>query len=377
MPEHSHPLPKTSRAAVLRAPHERVEIREIPIPPPEPGAIVAKVEAATVCGTDVHMWQGDLQPEWPVGMGHEMVGRVAALGEGVVRDSSDQPLQVGDRIVWAYPWCGKCYYCTIARQPSLCPYARMNGWRSAEKYPFLCGGFADYCYILPECRPVKVPDEVDSAIASSATCALRTVVHGFERLHAYGGIGVQPSVVVLGTGPVGLYSLAMAMVAGAGLPISIGAPQARIELARRWGATHTINMEEATDPAERIAMVKKWTGGRGADIAIEAAGPAAAFEEGIQMIRRGGRFLVIGQATKKAVQFSPRMINSGMLEIIGVVSAHVQHFYKAMEFLKNNRMRFNFDEMITNSYPLSGVNEALESMAAMREIKPAIIPALG
>ena len=181
-------LPKTSRAAVLTAPRQRVEIREIEILPPEPGAIVVQVEAATVCGTDVHIWEGDLQPEWPVGLGHEMVGRVAALGEGVVRDASDEPLAVGDRIVWAYPWCGKCYYCAIARQPTLCPNARMNGWRSAEKYPFLCGGFADYCYILPECRPVKVPDEVESRVAASATCALRTVVHGFERLEAFHSI---------------------------------------------------------------------------------------------------------------------------------------------------------------------------------------------
>ncbi len=70
---------------MLRAPRERVEIREIELLPPEPGAIVAQVEAATVCGTDVHMWQGELQPEWPVGLGHEMVGSVAALGEGLLR----------------------------------------------------------------------------------------------------------------------------------------------------------------------------------------------------------------------------------------------------------------------------------------------------
>ena len=75
-------LPKQCRAAVLRAPRERVEIRQIELLPPEPGAIVARVEAATVCGTDVHIWQGDLQPEWPVGLGHEMVGRIAALGDG-------------------------------------------------------------------------------------------------------------------------------------------------------------------------------------------------------------------------------------------------------------------------------------------------------
>jgi threonine dehydrogenase-like Zn-dependent dehydrogenase len=370
-------LPKTSRAAVLRAPRERVEIREIAILPPEPGAIVAQIEAATVCGTDVHMWQGDVNPEWPVGLGHEMVGRVAALGEGVALDAADQPLAVGDRIIWAYPWCGKCYYCTIARQPTLCIHARMNGWRSAEKYPFLCGGFADYCYILPECRPVKVPEEVESAVASSATCALRTVIHAFERLDQYGGIGVQPTVAVLGAGPVGLYGLAMSIVAGASLIISIGAPQARVALAKKWGANHTINLDEVRDGRERIDLVKKWTGGRGADIVIEAAGPPSAFEEGLEMVRRGGRFLVIGTTGGRKVQISPRRINRDMVEIIGVTSAHVGHFYKAMQFLKSNAGRFDFSKMITNRYPLAQVNEALEAMAALREIKPAIIPSEG
>jgi len=370
-------LPKTSRAAVLTAPRQRVEIREIEILPPEPGAIVVRVEAATVCGTDVHIWEGDLQPEWPVGLGHEMVGRVVALGEGVVRDASDAPLALGDRIVWAYPWCGKCYYCAIARQPTLCPNARMNGWRSAEKYPFLCGGFADYCYILPECRPVKVPDEVDSRVASSATCALRTVVHGFERLEAFGGLGVQPSIVVLGTGPVGLYALAMSIVSGAALAISIGAPAQRIRLAQQWGAHHTVNIEEVRDARERAEMVKKWTDGRGADLVIDAAGPVGAFDDALAMVRRGGRILVIGQSTQNTIPFSPRRINKDMLDIIGVVSAHVSHFYKAMQFLKSQRHRFRFEDMLTNSYPLAQVTEALESMAALREIKPAILPELG
>jgi len=370
-------LPKTSRAAVLTAPRRRVEIREIEILPPEPGAMVVQVEAATVCGTDVHIWEGDLQPEWPVGLGHEMVGRVVALGEGVVRDASDAPLALGDRIVWAYPWCGKCYYCAIARQPTLCPYARMNGWRSAEKYPFLCGGFADYCYVLPDCRPVKVPDEVDSRVASSATCALRTVVHGFERLETFGGIGVQPSVVVLGAGPVGLYALAMSIASGAALTISIGAPAQRVQLAQAWGATHTVNLEEVKDAQDRVEMVRQWTGGRGADLVIDAAGPVAAFEDALAMVRRGGRILVIGQSTQNTIPFSPRRINKDMLEIIGVVSAHVTHFYKAMQFLASQRHRFRFEDMLTNSYPLTEVTEALESMAALREIKPAILPGLG
>jgi threonine dehydrogenase-like Zn-dependent dehydrogenase len=219
-----------------------------------------------------------------------------------------------------------------------------------------------------------VPDEIESAVASSATCALRTVVHAFERLDQYGGIGVQPSVAILGTGPVGLYALAMSIAAGASFTISIGAPEARVALAREWGANETINLDEVGDAKERINLVKHFTGGRGADMVIEAAGPPSAFEEGLEMVRRGGRFVVIGTTGGRNVQISPRRINRDMVEIIGVTSAHVGHFYKAMQFLKSNAGRFDFSKMISNRYPLTAVNDALEAMASLREIKPAIIP---
>jgi threonine dehydrogenase-like Zn-dependent dehydrogenase len=169
----------------------------------------------------------------------------------------------------------------------------------------------------------------------------------------------------------------MSIVSGASLVVSIGAPEARIALARSWGAHQTINLDEVRDGRERIEMVKRWTGGRGADLVIEAAGPPSAFEEGIEMVRRGGRFLVIGVTGGRKVEISPRRINRDMVEIIGVTSAHVGHFFKAMQFLEANQNRFAFRQMISNRYPLADVNAALEQMAAMREIKPAVIPSLG
>ena len=133
-------------------------------------------------------------------------------------------------------------------------------------------------------------------------------MHGFERLEAFGGLGVQPSVVVLGTGPVGLYALAMSIASGAALTVSIGAPAQRIQLAQAWGATHTIHLEEVKNAQDRIELVRQWTGGRGADLVIEAAGPVASFEDGLAMVRRGGRILVIGQSTKNTIPFSPRRL---------------------------------------------------------------------
>jgi D-arabinose 1-dehydrogenase-like Zn-dependent alcohol dehydrogenase len=365
--------PKKSLAAVLTAYQKPVEIRELDVPPIDAQSILVKVEAGTVCGTDVHIWHGHIQQysRIPLVMGHEAAGTIVALGSERKKDANDQPLEEGDRIVWAYPWCGKCYYCTIARQPTLCQNVRMYGWGPLSEFPHLTGGFSQYVYVKPECHVVKVPAGLDSRVVSSSTCAFRTVVHGFERLR---GLGAQESVLVLGAGPVGLFSLAMAIDLGARKVIVIGAPRRRLELAKKWGADQTIDLDEVPDPEQRKKMVLEMTEGRGPDVVVEAAGPGQAFVDGLECVRSGGRYLVIGQTDPKPVAIRTLHINTRCLEIVGVLSGTIAHFYKALLFLEKNKNRFRFEDMISNDYPLDKINSALEAMAALREIKPAILP---
>ena len=366
-------LPQTSRAAVLTEYNQPLEIRELPIPSLEPGAILVKVEAATVCGSDVHAYHGRFTQitKLPLVPGHEIVGRIVQMGEGRVKDAADQPLRVGDRIVWAYAWCGKCYYCTIARQPTLCTDAKMYGYGPCNVSPYLVGGFSEYAYVRPACHVVKAPEELDARVAASGTCALRTVVHGFERL---GGLGIQESVLILGSGPVGLYALAMSLVSGAARTIMLGAPQQRLDLAKQWGAHHTINIEDMPNAEERKQLILDLTAGRGPDVVIECAGPSAAFKDGLELIRRGGKYLVIGQTDPSPISIVPSMINLRNIDIIGIAGAAVPHFYKAMQFLQNNQQRFSFLDLISNTYRLEEANSAIESMARLQEIKPAIVP---
>jgi D-arabinose 1-dehydrogenase-like Zn-dependent alcohol dehydrogenase len=366
-------VPKKSLAAVLVNYNTPLELQEVEILDPEPRAIIAKIDAATICGTDVHMLHGQLSQfsKIPLVMGHEMVGRVVKLGKGRERDAADQPLKEGDRIVWAYPWCGECYYCTIALQPTQCRYARMYGWGSLKEKPYLTGGFSEYVYVMPKCHVVKVPDEVESSVASAATCAFRTVIHNFERL---GGLGIQEKVLILGCGPIGLFAVALAVASGAAETAVIGAPQARLDLAKKWGANLTINIEDVTNHEERKEMIKKWADGRGPDVVVECAGPAPAFAQGLEMVRSGGRYIVIGQSDPNPVAIHATSFNLRQVEVGGALSGAVSHFYKAMQFLKNFRHRFNFEDMVANSYPLSQVNEALTAMAEMKDIKPVILP---
>ena len=107
---------------------------------------------------------------------------------------------------------------------------------------------------------------------------------------------------------------------------------------------------------------------------IECAGPSAAFKDGLELIRRGGRYLVIGQTDPSPISIVPSMINLRNIDIIGIAGAAVPHFYKAMQFLQNNQQRFSFLDLISNTYRLEEANRALESMARLQEIKPAIVP---
>src|SRR5215467_2580875 len=121
------PIPVVSKAAVVRCFKAPIEIEEVPIPYDlEAGAILVRTEMCSICGTDVHLWQGSLSAkvELPVILGHEMVGRIVAMGAGATCDSVGQPLRIGDRITWTHTSCGSCFFCTVAQEPSLCANAR-------------------------------------------------------------------------------------------------------------------------------------------------------------------------------------------------------------------------------------------------------------
>lgn len=119
--------------------------------------------------------------------------------------------------------CGRCRACVIDHQPTLCTNRRRYTSEPADQYPFLTGGLSQYCYVYPTSGRVKVPDSLSDEIASASSCALRTVVQGFERL---GALQSHESVVILGSGPLGLFALAMAVAAGPANIIVVGGPQA-------------------------------------------------------------------------------------------------------------------------------------------------------
>jgi D-arabinose 1-dehydrogenase-like Zn-dependent alcohol dehydrogenase len=366
-------LPSFSKAAIVRHFGQPITVEEVPVPREiEAGAILVRIEMCSICGTDVHLWQGSLASkiELPVILGHEMVGRIVAMGAGVERDSVGQVLRTGDRIIWAHTSCGSCFFCTVAQEPTLCQYSRRYMYEPLERFPFLMGGFAEYGYVLPDAGRILVPEAVGNELASLSSCALRSVINAFDSL---GAISPTETVVIQGAGPLGLLATAVARIAGARRVIAIGAPDARLAIASEFGADEVVSIER-TSAEERLAKVRESTEGRGADIDMEFTGQPQAFNEGLDLIRRGGRYVIVGQLGSGTTTFRPSLIVTKQLRILGSLSGRAKAYWKALQFIAAHQRDIPFEKMISNSYPLGEINVAMERMKSYQEIKPVVRP---
>lgn len=364
-------IPKTCKAMVLVEHGKPDVIQEIEIPEIKSGDILAKVQLAGICGTDVHQNLGDLsiKPPLPNLQGHETLAKIAKMGEGVTTDVAGQTVKVGDRIMWAHQFCGKCYACKILQQPYMCTSSKGYGFAPPQA---LRGGFAEYVHVTAGTDFVRVPDSVTDEEAIGVGCAFRTVINGYEKLNDHGGIKAGDTVVIQGSGPVGLYATVMAAQSGAIKVIVIGAPADRLELAKKWGATDVINIDEVKDSAERTKMVLEMTNGRGAEVIVECSGYPPAFNEGFDLLARAGIYLIMGQTSTNTIQFMPNIIMSKQAIVIGSGSADIRHFYKALKFIEAYRHKYPFGELISKTYELEDLNDALESMHKGLDIKAAI-----
>ena len=364
-------IPKVSRAAVLVEHKKPSVITDINIPPLEPKGILAKVLLAGTCGTDVHQRDGTLSigTPLPIIQGHETLGEIVEIGHDRKTDFIGEPIKPGDRIMWAHAYCGTCYGCKVLKKPFMCFDRMMYGYAKPEQ---LCGGFSEYVYVVPNSDVVRVPDSVTDEEALGVGCAFRSVVNGFEKLHEHGGIGTADCVVVQGSGPIGLYATVMAAQSGATTIIVIGAPDLRLALAKEWGATHTINIEQVTDPKERQKQVLDITKGHGAQVVIEAAGVAAAFAEGIDLLARNGTYLLLGQTSTQTIEFLPSAIWAKQAVVLGCGLADINHYYKALKFVERYRDKYPLDKIITRSYSLEEIDLALDNMKKGLDIKGVI-----
>ena len=364
----------TAKAAVLQSYQAPLAIREFALPERlGAGEAIASVEMAGICGTDVHLWLGQLPIPLPVVLGHEAVGRLEQLGEGLDRDWRGKPLKAGDLVTWASSIvCGECFYCRMKRQPTRCVQRKAYGISyCADEPPHLRGGYAEKIVLRAGTAIFKIPGALAPASVVGAGCALTTAIHGLERCPiAWGDV-----VVIQGTGPVGLAALAVCKQAGASKAIAIGGPAHRLELAARFGADVTVDIERLADPKARQEKVLAECGGFGGDVVIECVGHPEAVNEGIELARDGGKFLALGQyANAGNISFNPHTITRKQLEIHGSWGFEPRHVDKALRLLETPQWGTLFAAQVTHRFPLEAVNEALDTVRHWRSGKTAITP---
>ena len=368
-------MPTMARGAVLRAFNEPLTLETAPVPDPEPGALIARVDLGGVCGTDVHLFHGNLPIPTPVILGHEAVGRVEKLGVGVKADFNGEPLREGDAIAWAsnIP-CGRCYWCVVEKERTLCENRKVYGINQRfDEGPRLSGGWAEFIYLQPGSAVFKLPAGISPEQAIALGCAGPTAVHGVLEIV---GIGVGETVVVQGSGPVGLAAAMYAQLAGAARTILVGGPASRLDLARSIGVGDVhVDIFANPDPDERRQQVLAATpGGRGADVVLECAGVPSAVPEGFELVRRNGRYLVLGQYTDRGVTpINPHVITRKQLKIYGSWAFAEAHYARYVATLPQLAARFDLGRLVTR-YPLEEANRALAEMASGSVMKAVLAP---
>jgi L-iditol 2-dehydrogenase len=348
-----------SRGSVLAAPDGTFAVREFRLPPPGPGGVIVRQELAGMCGTDYHVFRGHWPNHpFPVLLGHENVGTIHALGEGVTTDYAGRPVKVGDRVVTIATGgqCGRCYYCVVAKAPGRCPHRLMNRFVLETVHVF-GGGYAEFLR-LEDPYFVMFKTELDARTAVLLE-PLSNSIHGFERTPIHFG----DTVVIQGSGGIGLPALVVARLSGALRTIVVGGPKGRLELAKECGADVCIDIAEMPDAADRVRVVREATpNGLGADVVVGATGIASTVTEGIAYLRPGGQLCEIGNATDSGeIAFSPyRHLVGNRAILAGIAGTGVKHYALALRALEKGG--FPYAEMVSHLLPLDRVADGIAAL---------------
>nr|PZN79910.1 MAG: sorbitol dehydrogenase [Pseudomonadota bacterium] len=376
---------KTIRVATFDGPGADPVIREVPWPKVPPKGALIQIAACGVCGTDQHILKGHWPKPlpWPFTLGHELAGVIVEIGSELKTDFMGKPIGVGSKLMLPplMP-CGFCDWCKHYPEHAnkcLTPvyYGRYIGF---EKPPHLWGGWAEYVYVdleeFPGTKIYKLPDDM-SLLLGTLSEPLTSCIRAFNRAVKVGGFKWNDTVVIQGTGPIGILAIAAAREMGAGRVIAVGAPEEpRLRLAREFGAEATVNIEEVTSPEERIKRVRDIVGGYGADLVMDCSGHPSAGPEGIEFLRDGGTYVEMGQFTDAgSIMTNWHRICAKDINILGSWAFTANDLPLGIEMLYKARDKYPWRKMQT-LFPFTeqGIKDAIAQAMAMKTVKSTIVP---
>lgn len=373
------------RVATFAGPGADPVMRTVPRPKIGPKAALIQIGACGVCGTDLHILKGHWPKPlpWPFTLGHELAGVVVEIGDELKTDFMGKPIGVGSKLMLPplMP-CGHCDWCIHYPETAnkcLTPvyYGRYLGF---DKPPHLWGGWAEMVYVdfeeLPGTKIYKLPDQMSLRLGALSE-PLTSGIRALERAQKIGGFPWNATVVIQGTGPIGILAIAAAQEMGAGRVIAVGAPEnPRLQLARKFGAEATVDIEEQKTAEDRIDAVRDIVGGYGADLVVDCSGHPSAGPEGIEFLRDGGTYVEMGQFTDAgSIQTNWHRICTKDLNVLGSWAFTANDLVKGVDMLWAARDRYPWLEMQTlYEFSEKGISHAVADAMAMKTVKSTIIP---
>lgn len=351
-------VPETMVALRKTGPQPGASLEEVPVPAPGPGEALVRVEAASVCGTDQHIyewnaWAAGRLRNLPITFGHEVAGRVVATGPEVhlVRPGAFVSIE-------GHVWCGRCAPCRTGRA-HICENMRILGID-------FDGGFAEYVI-----SPAKNLWEVDSRISPEVASIHDPFGNAVHTVYGPGDgteVGTN-TVVVLGCGPIGLFAVGVARALGAAQVIAVEPNEFRRSLAKEMGADQVVD-PTAEDP---VAAVRGATDGRGAEVVLEMSGIPAVIDQGTHMLAHGGRMSLLGLPTGPVALDLTDQVIFKEARLFGVTGREIFRTWRQMSTLLGSGM-VDAAPVITHRFPLDRFEEAFEAMRSGRSGKIILHP---
>lgn len=363
----------TAKVGMMTA-KERIEIKEFNIPEIGDDEMLVKVEGCGICGTDVHEYKNDPFELIPVVLGHEGTGEIIKIGKNIKRDSAGKSLKVGDKIVTCIIPCGECPTCLQhPERTNLCENQGIYGLISDDNV-HLNGWFGDYIVIRKNSTVFNVSDmDLHSRVLIEPAAV---VVHAVERAKTTGLLKFNSKVLVQGCGPIGLLLLSVLRTMGIENIIALDGNEKRLEMAKRLGATATVNVMKSSSFDETIEKIKDLTDGLGADFAFQCTGSPKAHAGIWKLVKRGGGLCEVGFFVNNGdATINPHFdLCDKEITAVGSWVYTPQDYLTTFDFLKRaNGIGLPIKELITHEFPLEQLQEALETNIRQEGIKIAII----
>ncbi len=361
----------TARGATLLGP-DKLEIREYPIPDLAPEGGLLKVEMAGVCGTDVKYLHGKLKVSYPIILGHEILARVEKLGS---KAASIHKIKEGDRVILKGALgCGRCADCRRNNQRFCRERTNYGGRTKCDEPPHLFGGFADYVYLAPDVLATKVSD----ALSAEAAALIGSVMaNGFQWAIRRGGVKMGDYVLIQGPGQQGL-SCTFAKHAGAAkiFVTGIGRDKPRLDLAKKFGATRTINVEEE----DVVEVIRQETDGEMCDVVVDVSGSPHAILKSVDCLHRQSTLVLAGLTGDATV--TPMLLDKlvwNEIKLQGCFTADNDATEAALRIIEETK--FPVEQMVSHVFPLKDTEYCIRAIGGevpgVFPTKALINPALG